>query len=216
MLSAHGPFLRSIRLKSITDELVESLKYCVSLEEFKYLDIPSQALLDALPSTLEHLQIQNGTAKHVSIDHVIEYIAEANHRLRVLTYNSCGSPTHREFVRLRDSCRQRGIVLKCFGDNAPLEEVSHMRVAPHHDIDVLSLCRENHSFSRSGSPVLHPSHPNVVLSQSRTFPKHSPFVPGRVSNDQQVKLYTLPELCKLPHSHFTPYSPTHIPSFYID
>ncbi|KAF9516085.1 hypothetical protein BS47DRAFT_1484229 [Hydnum rufescens UP504] len=103
----HGPYLRSLLLRGITDQVASSLANCTTLEEFTYL---------------KHLQFQNGTNKHSSIRPVLDYVRNRATRLRVVTYNSCGTTLDSEFRELADVCRKRGIELKCFADNAPIEE----------------------------------------------------------------------------------------------
>ncbi|KAF8314358.1 uncharacterized protein EI90DRAFT_3090449 [Cantharellus anzutake] len=132
LMKKHGPYLRSLRLcgpgggsvSPMREEIIPSLKNCTSLEEFKYMRIPSRNLLQALPPSLEHLQFQNNNRKPTSIRSLLEWIefSEKSRRLRVVTYNSCGDPLSEELRRLVEICRRRGIVLKCYADNPPMEE----------------------------------------------------------------------------------------------
>jgi len=122
LMRAHGPYLRSLRLRGITDQVASSLANCTSLEEFTYLKVPNAEVLASLSPGLEHLQFQNGTNKHSSIRPVLDYVRNRATRLRVVTYNSCGTTLDAEFRELADVCRKRGIELKCFADNAPIEE----------------------------------------------------------------------------------------------
>ena len=123
LMVKHGPYLRSLRLRGIREEVVTSLENCTSLEEFKYMRVPSVALLAALPSSLEHLQFQNTPRKPTSIRSVIGYIESGEaRRLRVVTYNCCGSPSDAELRTLVDICEQRKVTLKCYADNPPMEE----------------------------------------------------------------------------------------------
>ena len=123
LMRTHGPYLRSLRLKALTDDVAQSVKDCTVLEEFKYLQIPSPALLKSLPLTVEHLSFQN-VPKTKPITHVIEWIDCHAPRLRVVTYNACGSPTEQDFHYLVSVCRARGIELQCFADTPPTREVS--------------------------------------------------------------------------------------------
>lgn len=127
LMGTHGPYLRSLRLRGVTDEVAPSLASCTSLEEFKYLQVPTTEILNALPAGLEHLQFQNTTNKLASIRPVIDYVQYRATNLRVVTYNSCGTSSSAEFLELARICKERGIELKCFADNAPIEEVGSFR-----------------------------------------------------------------------------------------
>lgn len=124
VLARHGPFLRSLRLKSVADEVAESLRSCTVLEEFKYIKVPSPAVLESLPNTIEHFSFQNSAATQ-SIGHVINWIEHHAVRLRVVTYNVCGSPIEPDFMHLADVCRSKGIELLCFADASPIREVRY-------------------------------------------------------------------------------------------
>ncbi len=123
LMVKHGPYLRSLRLRGVREEIVSSLKNCTSLEELKYMRVPSPALLASLPPSLEHLQFQNIPRKPTSIRSVLDYIgSDAASSLRVVTYNSCGSPSDPELRKLVDICKRRRVTLKCYADNPPMEE----------------------------------------------------------------------------------------------
>jgi hypothetical protein len=123
LMRRHGPYLRSLRLKGLTDDIAPSVKDCAVLEEFKYLQVPTPALLASLPPTIQHLSFQNApTTKPIT--HIIKWIEHDAPRLRVVTYNACGPSTERDFIHLADVCGAKGIELQCFADTPSTREVS--------------------------------------------------------------------------------------------
>src|SRR5689334_15338448 len=113
-----------LEIDSIGDQVADSIAYCQNLEEFKYGDVPSLPLLQALPIGLEHLQFQGNRRKDsAGIGHVIEFIEEKGAALKVVTYNLCGSPKEEDFIRLAVICKEKQINLRCYADSAPMEEV---------------------------------------------------------------------------------------------
>jgi len=162
VMRRHGPYLRSLRLKSLTDDVAGSVKDCVALEEFKYLQVPSPTLLASLPPTVEHLSFQNApTTKPIT--HVIEWIEHKAPRLRVVTYNACGSPTERDYLYLAEVCRAKGIELECFADTPPTREVRHFSFFFHQKEDQgiengITIFSLSHWFAHIISPAVPLSH----------------------------------------------------------
>lgn len=174
LMKTHGPYLRSLRLRQIPDNLASSLAECEALEEFKYLGIPSADILAALPaSTMQHLSLQNGTTKSnsESIKTVIEWIESKALGLRAVTYNSCGSPEEREFRRLVEVCRARDIDLQCFADTPPVREVRPFFCVTVPFLPDANLPLANRFFFVIQSePLVRPDHfprPTVLASTRR-------------------------------------------------
>lgn len=123
LMRLHGPYLRSLRVKSLPDECASSLVHCTAMEEFKCLSIPSPSVLFALPATIEHISFQNCTMQPRAILGVVEWIQERAPRLRMVTYNCCGRPDNTDFRTLATICRSKHIELRCFADASPTREV---------------------------------------------------------------------------------------------
>ncbi|KAG8934884.1 hypothetical protein FRC02_009006 [Tulasnella sp. 418] len=113
-----GPGLRSLHLHACDPAYVATIRQHVQALEELILDVlPSQALLDALPPTIQHLQIRSRgqifCTKDLEMGNLLDWIPTAGN-LKVLTWAVWGCSGHGLYESIDALCKEMGVHLRLY------------------------------------------------------------------------------------------------------
>ncbi|KAG8968208.1 hypothetical protein FRC03_008343 [Tulasnella sp. 419] len=118
VLQSLGPGLRSLHLNACNPAYVACIiKHVRNLEEFILDVLPSEELLDALPPTIQHLQIRSPSniscTTDLGMDRLLHWIPTAKN-LKVLTWVAWGCSGHGLYESIEALCKQMGAQLRLY------------------------------------------------------------------------------------------------------